>query len=41
MIKTLLDKEIGAYCSNGNLGQKRIKKDLSKNSLPVSGADKI
>ena len=32
--------EIGAYCSNGNLGQKRIKKDLSQN-LPVSGTDKI
>ena len=32
--------EIGAYCSNGNLGQKRIKKDF-KNSLPLSGADKI
>ena len=32
--------EIGAYCSNGNLGKKRIKKDLSQN-LPVSGTDKI
>ncbi len=33
--------EIGAYCSNGNLGKKRIKKDLSKKSLPLSGTDKI
>ena len=33
--------EIGAYCSNGNLGQKRIKKGLRKQSLPVSGTDKI
>ncbi|MEO1558784.1 MAG: hypothetical protein AAFS12_03825, partial [Cyanobacteria bacterium J06632_19] len=31
--------EIGAYCSNGNLGQKRIKKDLSQKSLPASGTE--
>lgn len=29
-------QEIGAYCSNGNLGQKRVKKDLSKQNLPAS-----
>lgn len=33
--------EIGAYCSNSNLGQKRVKKGLRKQNLPVSEIDKV
>jgi len=33
--------DIGAYCANGNLGHKRIRKDLHQESLPLPQKDKF